>query len=167
MLFISWSKPVQPSTCNSFCQHWQKTNGPEQQQERQSEEIRSMRSLLSRRVTVWTYSKHKACVAGKKNQAWSQNQTKGRYDASFHRSSNTQIKTLCILQSSSITCHYYCVRQKASSPQCVPQIAHQTSLSVVESCILMTTQKEAIAFSIFPHMPLLQNTKSLIINPCT
>lgn len=90
---------------------WQKTNGAEKQQGRQAEEIRSMRSLLSRRVTVRTYSKHKACGAGKK-KARHGHRIKLKEDRMclFIGLQNTQIKTLCILQSSSITCHYHCVR---------------------------------------------------------
>lgn len=57
------------------------------QMEQKSSRKDSMKNLLSRWVTVWAYSKHKACGAGKKTQAWRQNQTKGRYDVSFHRSS--------------------------------------------------------------------------------
>ena len=83
--YMAQSKPVQPSICNSFCQHWHKTNGAERQQEREAEEIRSKSGLLSRRVTLWTYSKQKAYSAGKENQAWSQ-QREARYDVSFHQS---------------------------------------------------------------------------------
>lgn len=89
---------------------WQKTNGAEKQQERQAEELRSMRSLLSRRVTVWTYSKHKACGADKKARRGHRIKPKEDMMCLFIGLQNTQIKTLCILQSSSITCHYYCVR---------------------------------------------------------
>lgn len=55
-------------------------------------------------------SKHKACGTGRKNQAWSQNQTKEDMMHLFIGLQNTQIKTLYILQCSTITCHYYCVR---------------------------------------------------------
>lgn len=74
--YMAQSEPVQPRIDNSFCCQW----------EREAEEIGGKSSLLSRRVTLWTYSTQKAYSAGKGNQAWSRHQREARYDVSFHQS---------------------------------------------------------------------------------
>jgi len=63
-----------------LCQHWQKINRAERQQEREAEERSSKSSLLSRSTTSRTYSKQKAYSAGKEKQARSQHQREARYD---------------------------------------------------------------------------------------